>query len=302
MKFLLRLVGLLVVLVVIAAVAAMFLVDRLARGAVETGATYALGVPTKLGSADVKVLAGEFEMGALNVSNPDGFDSPHFLRLDNGGVAVSLGSLREDVVELPHLTLAGLDMHLQRGGSGANYQVILGNLKRFESGDPAGDAGDKDGKRFVIRKVEIRDVNVHVDLAPVGGDLTKIDVPIEVIELTDVGSGTGGGVLLTELSGVLVKALLAAIVDKGGGLIPADVLGELTSGLGDLSSLSDMGIGMVSELGGSLDEIAGQATDALGDVTGTVDDAKGKIDDLGNRAGDAINNLGGLLGGDKDDK
>jgi hypothetical protein len=274
-----------VVLVVVGVLGVFLYVDRLARAGIERGGTHALGVPTTLEEADVGIFSGTFAMAGLSVANPQGYPADHFLRLDTGNVAVTLSSLREDTVELPSLALSGLDMVLERHGDKANYQVILDNLKRLESGEkpPAEPEG---GKRFVIRKLEIRGVQVHLDLLPAGGELTKISIPIDRIELSNIGSETKGGVLIRDLAGVLVKAVLGAVIEKGGNL-PADLRGSLEAGLGQLKPLEEMGIGVVTDIQKKLE-------DALrGDKP---------LDDIQKDVQDTIKGLGDILGGDKKKK
>src|SRR5262245_20358478 len=168
--------GLLVVLVVALVVAFVF-IDRLARTGIQAGATYALGVPTTLDQADVGVFAGTFEMRGLQISNPQGFASDKFMTLGKGGVAVSLGSLSSDTVELPKLELDTLNLALEKNNQGSNYQVLLNNLKRFEDKSKEKPAAEAEGKKFVIREVLIRKVTVKADI--VGGMSTT--VPIEQI-------------------------------------------------------------------------------------------------------------------------
>jgi len=283
MKKLLKLVVLLVVLVIIGLGAVVYYIDAIARTGIEKGATHALGVPTTLEKADVELLGGEFSMSGLKVANPAGFDAPHFLRLNEGAVAVSLGSLREDTVELPHLTLAGVDVHLEKKDGKGNFNVIMDHLKRFESDAPR----DPDSKQFVIRKVEVRNVNAHVDVVPIGGQLTKLDVPIDSIVLKDVGSG--GGVDMSELTSVLLKAVLAAIIQKGGGIIPADLLGDLQGQFAKLEGLGDFKV-----------EVAGQALQGFGSVTEGLGEAVEDVGkNIGDEAGKALEGLGDLIGGGK---
>jgi hypothetical protein len=304
MKMLLKALVLVVIVVAAAVVALFFYVDRLARVGVERGASYALGVPTALASADVGVLSGTFSMRGLNIDNPAGFDSPHFIRLDDAGVSVSLASLRGDTVELPELSLSGLDLNLHRQKGSSNYGVILENLKRFESGEkPEGESAEG-GKKFVIRTIEITDVVAHVNLLPAGGEVTQLDVPIERITLTDVGSGSDKGVLLTELSSVLMKAILAAVVQKGGNLIPMEILGDLESGLAQLGSLGDMGITALTEIGGSMQDVTGVVGTLTGDVEDKVkglseDVTKGVTEEAEKAVEGALKGVGDLLGGKK---
>ncbi len=280
MKKLIKMVAVLLILLVLATVAVALYIDTIAKTAIERGATYALGVETTLGSADVGLLSATFTMGDLTVANPAGFDSPHFTHLQEGRVEVALGSLRKETVAVPTLTLSGLDIHLDKREGKANYDVILDNLSRFESGDDS--AKEADGKKFVINEILIQRIVVHVQLLPIGGDLTKLDVPIDEVRLRNVGSDTDGSVLISELTSVIIKAVLGAIVQKGGDLIPSDILGDLGQGLG---SLAEMGLDAATGLGEG------------------IKDAGGGLDDITEGIGDAIKNigdgLGGMLGGEK---
>ena len=119
MKKLLKVVVVLVVLVVILAVAVVFSIDGIAKSAVEKGSNYALGVETTLDGADVGLTSGTFAMNGLTVRNPEGYATPHFLALGTGATEVSLGTLREDVVRIPRLELATIDINLEnRDGKG----------------------------------------------------------------------------------------------------------------------------------------------------------------------------------------
>ncbi len=243
-------------------------------------------------------------MGDLTVANPAGFESPHFTHLQEGRVEVALGSLRKETVELPTLILSDLDIHLDKSEGKANYDVVLDNLKRFESGEDA--EKEADGKKFVINEVLIQRIVVHVQLHPIGGDLTKLDVSIDEIRLRNVGSDSDHSVLMSELTGVIIKAVLAAIVQEGGGLIPADVLGDLGQGLAGLESLTEMGVDVAATFGGEVLAIVGDFShlakplERLGPELGGA--AKG-LGEITEGIGDAIKNvgegLGGLLGGNK---
>ncbi len=286
-KILSPLVALVVILILVVLVL-FFYIDHIAKAGIEEGGSYALGVDTTLDSADVGIFTGEFSMSGLNVTNPPNYETAHFLNLNQGDVSVTLGSLRQDVVELPALILTGVDMNLEKKVGKANYDVILDNLKRFESEETTPTEETELGKQFIIRDVYVRDIDVHVDLIQIGGEVTKLDLEIDEIHLTNVGSGTDGGVLLSELSGVLVKAVFAAIVQKGVGL-PVELIGDIQNKLVNLESLNELGIGMMTEFGGRLEEVTGRAEEVIGNV-----------EQVGEKVDDALQGIGGLLGGDKD--
>jgi hypothetical protein len=298
MKWLIGIILALVIVIVLAALALFVYIDYAAKIGIERGATYALGVPTTLGSADVGVFSGEFDMTGLNVANPQGFDTPHFLALADGAVAVSLGTLRQETVELPKLHLTGLDMYLEKKDGRNNYDVILDNLKRLESGEkPKDETGE--GKDFVIREVLIKDVDVHVDVLPIGGELSRVEVPIDEIRLTDVGTGDQNGVKFTELADVILKALFAAVIENGADL-PGEMLHELQNGLAGLQSLGDMGINAASIIDGQVQELAGTIGKGAEELGKGLGEAAGGLGDLGKQADEGLKGLGNLLGGEKD--
>jgi hypothetical protein len=299
MKKLLKIVVVLVVLIVIAIGAGFYFIDAIAKTAVERGGEYALGVPTTLKSADVGVFTGEFSMDGLKVANPPDFKSSHFLTMDHGDVAVTLGSLRGSPVELPTLNLKSIDVNIESRGGSSNYEAILESLKKLESGSkPTGDE-----KKFIVRKVVIEDLKVHANLLPLGGEAAVMNFPIAEIRLTDVGSETTGGMVLSELAGVIVKAVLAAIVEKGGQFLPADLLGDLAGDLANLKSLGDMGVNMAATAGKVIEDVAKSAEGVVGGVVDEGkkigDEAKKAADEAKKGIGDAVKGIGGLIPGKK---
>ncbi|MHC4801885.1 MAG: hypothetical protein ACYTFF_07170, partial [Planctomycetota bacterium] len=260
-----------------------FYLDAIAKTAVERGATYALGVQTTLASADVAVLASYFRMNGLLVANPTGFESEHFLQLGEGYMDVSIGSLRQETVELPLLTLTTIRMTLEKKGDQSNYKVILDNLKRFESGE--GEDKKMAGKKFNIQEAVISDVIVEIDVFGTGGKLNRVQVPIDEIRLTNVGTGGGD---TSEITNVIIKAIMAAVMANAADL-PAELVNDLGGQLKGLESLADMGIEQSFDFGKQMGDVTGKAVD---------DATKG----LGEEADKAVKGLGGLLGGKKDDK
>ncbi len=291
MRRLIKVAVVLVVLLVVACVAAFIFVDRIAKSAIERGGTYAMGVETSVDSADVGVFGGTFAMSGLGIANPAGYASETFLTLGDGSVAVSLGSLTADTVELPSLKLSDIVVNLEKKDGKANYETIMANLQRFESDAPADPQAE--GKKFVIREIVIRNVVVNVELLPLGGSLSKVSVPIDEIVMKDAGAGgvSKSGMTMGELCSLVVKAVFAAAIENGGGIIPDDVLGGLGNGLQGLQGLGGMAVSVGGESLKNLESTFGGALGGLGNV------GEGLGDELGNVGDD----LGGLLGGDDEE-
>lgn len=297
MKWIKRIVILLVLVVVVVAVIAVVMIDRIARTGVERGGTYAMGVETKLDGIHIGLLSGIVSLDGLSVANPEGFKADHFLKLGDGSVEVSLGSLMGDKVEVSLLKLNHVDIALEKDKGKANYDVILENIARVTGSDAEPTPGQAEGKKFIIKELVITDVNVKAEV--IGG--MSVPVKIPEIRLTDIGTDSDKGVLLKDLSGIIVTAILATVAEQAGDILPGDIGKGLQGGLAAVGNLGQFGVLVVGNVTGQAGQIAGDAVEKLGEAAGQVGD---KAKAVGDKAGDAVDKLGeglgGLFGGKKD--
>ncbi|MEE9607995.1 MAG: hypothetical protein V3U03_09670 [Myxococcota bacterium] len=253
--------------------------------AVSRAATYALGVDTSLDLV-LRPISGRVSVLRLYVANPPGFETTHFLALNRGRFDLHLGSLNEETIVSPLLRLEGVTLSLERRGGRYNYQAILENLKRFESGDDpeSGDAaGEGSGTQFVIRQLEILDVVADVDVSESLGDGGRLHVEVAEIRVANVGGERG--VSMSELSGIVVKAILGGVAKHSVGLPP-----ELSRALhGDLRGLGHVAIVVSGHVGSGAAAVAGAA------AAGTIDDK------VVEQTGKALRGLGGMLRGGEDE-
>jgi hypothetical protein len=290
----------LVVLFLAAGAAVSLYINQIVGGAIERGATYALGVETRVGFVRLRLLPADFRLRRMRIANPPGFDEAHFLKLGSAEIDVARETLLEDVVVIPLFALDGIDVALEREGKQTNYGVILENLKRFESGKPAAqdaepaDAGSE--KRIIVNRLVISDVTAHVEWSGLAADQSALKVSIPQIELKDIGAHNAQGVVMSEFSAIVMKAILGSIARYGGDL-PGVMLGELNRGLGGVARVPGV---VVTGMGGSLVEATGAAVggrtgDAIRGVGGSA------VESVGEAAGEeAAKALGGLFGGKKE--
>jgi hypothetical protein len=280
---------------------AFFSIDRIGGTLIERGTSYALGVETRVGFVRISPLTGSIRVRNLTVANPQGFESPHFVKMGRARLDVSLGTLREDTVNVPLFRLDGVELVLERDAGRTNYGAILRNMQRFESSDPtppaaAGEAGAE--KRFVVHDVVIRDVEARIDMAKEIGDAGKLVARIPEIRLRNIGSGNG--VELTQLTNIIVKAVLEAVAKNGVGLSGV-MLAELHTGLGNLASVP----------GGMFVDMSGAAADQLGraipdEISASARKAGDAVAEQAGRALDedaakAFKSLGGLFQSKKEE-
>ena len=228
----LAVVGIALAILLLVAGLAVLLIDRIAASAVESGGTYALGVPTELDSADIGVVSGRVELDQLAVANPPGFRTPRFFGLAHAAFQVPPSQLMEDEVVIDEIVLEGIDVALERADGKTNYGTLLDNLKRVspESKDAKGDE-EKAGKTFVIKKLVLRDIRATIDLLP---PLPAQSITLSGIELQNVGTG-GDGLEMAELFARVITEVLSQVVASAGDLIPADLKGQLEKTLNTFS-------------------------------------------------------------------
>jgi hypothetical protein len=307
-KIVLALVVVLVVVLVLAAVGVFFYLNTIAKSAVERGGTYATGTPTTVDAVSVGLFSGEIGLNGFDIANPAGFSRPSFFSVADADAAIALPSLREDTIVVPYIRLDDIGLTLLRGEDGRfNYQVILDHLANLAKagGDgqaPPPDAEEQGGAtRYIVQEITLTDL--HVVAEALG---REVEATIPEIRLTDVGSDTSNGVLLSQLQGVILKAVMEAVV-KSNIDLPGELKAALAGGLAKVPDITDLGVEQIGDitrqLGEGLDGVPGgdRARQAVEDAGRRLQGATGDAGQDAERAlRDATGNLGNLLGGNRD--
>jgi AsmA family len=263
--------GALRLLVIVLAVLALlgllglFLVDRAAAKAIETGGSYALGVPTRFCSTSVGLFSGEFALGELEVDNPPGFDEPHFLSLSEASTSVGFSKLFGDTIEIDRVEIRGVTIDLERKDGRANYDVILSHLQNVSGDKPAAqDKAAGESKQLVIRKLVLSDIKARLGLLPM---VPASTITLPTLELNNVGTQDHGATV-AQVFELLVRELLVSSIANGGNLIPSDVAKDLKQGLAKLEDLGKQGLQGLQEAGKALGDKAKDLGDGLKDLFG----------------------------------
>jgi len=266
MKKLLIVVGVLVVLIAAAVGVGFFMIDGIAATAIEDAASDATQTEAALDAADIKVFGGSATLTGLTIDNPEGFGEQPFFSLRQGTAKVALGTLLDDTVEIPSVTLDGMQIRAELVGGKLNLLEVLNAVNSTATG---GGAATADAKGYIIRELKITNTTV-VGSIKAGPIDEHINLTLGEIVLKDVGSDTPGGVALKQVIGQVLRKVLPEAIEGIKGKIPA-----------------------IGDVVGGIEDVAGQAVD---DARGAVDDAVGGLGDRINDAagGDADGEGGGL--------
>jgi len=258
--------------------------DVIAGAAIEKGCTRALGVETNVGWVRIGLLSGVFRIGGLRIDNPEGFETDHFLRLDQARFEVSLDSLRSDTIVVPRIELDGIDVSMETVGGKTNYGVILGGPKNSEQSDSvARESGSESGKQLIVEEVVVSDITAQLDLGTMPGNADRIHVAVPEIRLRKVGSAGAGGATSEKITRVVVTAVLTAVAKQG----PTELAGAVLRDVGSLGNVMleiPRGIADPSRGADSAAKLGESAADAAGAVGKSAKDAAKRFGDVFRRS------------------
>lgn len=230
--------------------------DSLVRSTIARVGTSTLGVNTSVSRAHVNLTAGTASLSNLHIDNPKGFDADRFMSIGETDIGLNIASVRTDTIELTHVKLSDITVNLEGTPGSMNYNTILNNLKS-QSG-----SSSNPKQKFVIRSLVLTNIKANVTVSP----LPAVQIPIDRIELKDLGKD---GLSASELTQVVVQSVLQSVATQGGGLLPENLLGDLTH---SLSSLKNLGIDAINDIQRQLDSTFGNFfNDAGSTVKGLFD-------------------------------
>ncbi len=233
--------------------------DRALKVGIETGAANALKVNVRLNDAALSIFGGKLNLNGLEVDNPQGYQHPQMLTLANTFVAVNIGSLMSDTVEIEKIQLDNISLTIEQKGLTNNLQEILGNLPKS---DTPPSSSDKPGKKLRIKELQINGVEVNAKLLPVPGRADTVKLRLTPMTLRNLG--TNEDLDVAELTGIILKAIAGGVMEQGKDILPLDMINDLGKGvLGTgqeiLQQGTDLGKGILEGAG----DVGKGATDAI---------------------------------------
>jgi hypothetical protein len=194
-----RLAGVVILLLMVAAGAALYYsqsrVSSLVEAAlgIEAGAeellTRAVGTEVTIESIDVALADGELSILGLTVANPAGFHTPHALEADEVRVSMELASLLEDTVVVREIVVENPLFAYEIGREGSNLEALQRNAESF-AGSGEGTSGSAPARRILIENLHVRGGRVAASAVFLKGK--SWEVPLPDIHLRNLSSGEGG--------------------------------------------------------------------------------------------------------------
>ena len=223
--------------------------DRAVKIGVEQGARRALQVGVRLDSASLSLLGGTMQMHNLVVDNPEGYQHPTLLTLSDADIAVRIGSLLGDTVEIKKLHLDNVNLTLEQKGLTSNLQDVLDNLRKAE--EPT----DEPSRNVHVKELQIKGITVNAKLLPIAGQADTVTFRLSPITLKDIG--TDEDVDVAQLTGVILVAIAGGVIEQGRDVLPTDMLNKLSQDLLEagqtiLEGTLDIGTDVLDDVGDTI--------------------------------------------------
>jgi len=223
MKILLVIGAVLLALAVTAYLVVAHNLDALVVNGVNTYGPKMTQTKVELAAARLSPLSGSGTLTGLTVGNPAGWSNTRAFYLGQVHLEVEPRSLLGDTMVINEILIDQPEFNYETTIVSSNIKDLLKNIEGFTGG--GGGSGQqpvaKDGKprKFIVKKFRFTNGKARVEL---GGSI--LDVTLPPISLDDVGVAEGG-ITADQLSGVLMRKVLASVVE---GTTNAVKSGDLT--------------------------------------------------------------------------
>jgi hypothetical protein len=200
-----------------------FFGDRLVAWFAERAIGGALGTRTSI--ADLDLVLGEkggVRVEGLDIRNPEGFSDGPLLAAGDIHLAWPAGGLFRLPMEVPLLSVRGVDLVIEQQLGETNCGRILDRW--------TGSRGEGASGRFVIRELRIENARIRVRAGAFGAAGTLVATEIPALVLHDLGAGPMGPVGLGEIAARVLEALLGRAVGLPD-LLPAGLGGAIEQSL-----------------------------------------------------------------------
>ncbi len=207
--------------------------------------------PIQLDGVSISAFSGGGELKGLVIGNPEGFKTPHAVKLGVASLQVKPMSLLGDKVVVQSVKADAAEITFEGSLGSSNLGKIQENVDAYVASllGPASKDGKKSpGKKLQVDEIVISNAKINLSMTLLGGKSATI--PLPDIKLTNLGQGADGitpaEVIKVVMAEVMTKTTTAvtgfisgggkALLDgaKGAGGTAVDAAKGVTKGLGDM--------------------------------------------------------------------
>lgn len=176
MKKLFLILSLLVVMVGAGAVYLLTNLDSIAKRAIESAGSNALGTAVRVESVSIDLIGGSATLSGFTVANPAGFSSQDMIKFDELRVAIDTRSLNADVIRINSIASVNPYVLFEMSGERSNFDAVR---ERFPAQEPP--AESVEGPVIAISEIRIDGIQGSLQAdplpRPVSVNLGNVAIP-----------------------------------------------------------------------------------------------------------------------------
>lgn len=124
MKKLILILSLLLIMVGVAVVYLASNLDAIAKRAIESAGTNALGTAVRVDNVSIDLAGGSAILSGFTVANPSGFSNGDMMRFDELRVAIDIRSLNSDVIRINNISSVNPYVLFEMRGGRSNFDAV----------------------------------------------------------------------------------------------------------------------------------------------------------------------------------
>ncbi len=198
MKFIIKLISILVFLGIIVIAALYFSLNKIVEKGITTFGSQVTRTEVTLEKSNISLFSGKGELKGLAIGNPKGFSSNNALSLDRIKVSVDVKSIFKDNILIKEVLIDGPKISYELAGKKSNIQAILNNIDSPEKKEEQvkKTESNKKGsqKKVIIDLLTITNGKISLAMTALGGR----GASLEFSDLTVRGLGREKGGLTPE--------------------------------------------------------------------------------------------------------
>ena len=185
--------------------------DNIAKRAIETVGSDALGTPVRVNSVAISLADASAKVSGLTIANPRGFYAENAFTLDSIEIAIDANSIGSPEIVLPKIVVNQPSLNYEQQGGVSNLQTLLDNLQRGSSQSSARAEAEGDELKLVIKEFRVSGTQASVvhDRLP-----APLDLELGDIVLRNIGR-EGAGVTAASAAQQIMKPLLERAMQAG---------------------------------------------------------------------------------------
>lgn len=222
MKFLLKTVFWLLLLLVLVGSGAMFFLDAVVEKGIETVGTQMAKVEVTIDGVGLSLFSGKGAIRGLQVANPKGYRAPRAIKVERALVVLQPLSVFSDRIVIHSVVVQAPEIHYETRAGKTNLDVIQANVEAAITADTGTKTGP--GRKLQIDSLVVRDAKLYwYGDAP---DAEPTLLILKEIHLKDLGAGPEG------ITGAeLARRLTAAITRDAAAAVLRGLAARIKEGL-----------------------------------------------------------------------